>query len=445
MKKLLYAGLFSLLAMAPIACTTEVDEVFDVPASDRVEQRMAECKQLLTSAQYGWLIRYYPSENQYYGGSSYAAKFESNGDVTVTGEVAQELTGDVAQTITSHYSINSSSSVLLTFDTYNDYIHYWSDPDYFSTNAYDGDFEFAYVSGNEQEMIFRGIKTGNRIVFTALEEDIVSSVQRIVDIQNDVNDQLYMGYTWNDGTLTEDATAPELYDDDSSNIMIYYPTGDKDGEYVEIPYAFTSDGIAFYQAQTINGVTVSQFKWEDGAFVSTDAVASSGAPTEVKLSGFHCDNFIHYDKFLGDYTLTYYNGAKTYTVKLAEKEHLKSYTMTGISYNSVPFEFELDYSKADCSLSLNAQYIGRYGSYYAWACMWDANAGYLTWSSSIGMILQHNGDADHLELTFEDNGKWGAYTVNSILIRAFSTQAASSSTSKGNVLQIPYLNSLTKL
>ena len=111
MKKLFLIPIFA-LALLLSSCVNKVEEVFDVPASERLEQTMIECQKLLTSAEYGWMIQYYPSEGLSYGGSTYTAKFEANGDVTVTGDVAPNTTGDYTKTITSHYSINSSSSVV---------------------------------------------------------------------------------------------------------------------------------------------------------------------------------------------------------------------------------------------------------------------------------------------------------------------------------------------
>jgi hypothetical protein len=126
--------------------------------------------------------------------------------VTVTGDVAPNTTGDYTKTITSHYSINSSSSVVLSFDTFNDYIHYWSDPDPYSKNKFEGDFEWAFVEGDAKQMIFRGIKTDNKIIFTALETDIVSAMKGVFDTKNLVVDRLYKGYRWNGGEI-------ELYED----------------------------------------------------------------------------------------------------------------------------------------------------------------------------------------------------------------------------------------
>lgn len=416
-----------------VACVNEVEEVFDTPASARLDQKGVECQTLLTSAQYGWLIEYYPDSEKSFGGSTYAAMFEKNGDVTVTGEVAVEVSGDVEKTITSHYSINSSSSVTLTFDTFNEYIHYWSNPDDYGGNYFGGDFEFAYVSGDEKEMVFRGIKTGNRIVFKALDTDIVTCVRQIVAVQEEVTDRLYLGYKFEDGL---NGTI-ELYDDDNYNLLTYYPDGDKDGDYTTIPYSFTPEGITFYEPTTIGNVTAQNFKWENDTFVSTDAIDASGAPVTISMAGFHSDDFMHYDQFIGRYTLKYNN--RSVPVTLSEKARYSSFTLSGLG----DFDLEVGYSKADGSLSLTTQYMGEYGPYYALLCPWDGISGYLTWTAGIGFKIVHNGDPENLVLTFTDNGVWGAYTVNSLIYCAFD--APSGGNRVGNIAQFPLIQTMTKI
>ncbi|MBR5465270.1 MAG: DUF4302 domain-containing protein [Alistipes sp.] len=432
MKKLFLIPILA-LALTLSACVNKVEEVFDVPASERLEQCMIDCQKLLTSAEHGWMIQYYPSSSKAYGGSTYAAKFEANGDVTVTGDVAPNVTGDASKTITSHYSINASSSVVLTFDTFNDYIHYWADPDPYSKNKFEGDFEWAYVEGNAKQMVFRGIRTDNKIVFTALDTDIVSAIQQVVDLKYSVNDRLYMGFRMADGA--------ELYDDAIYSVLTYYPDGNTQGAYEKIPYAYTPTGITFYEPATINGVTVQNFNWVEGSFVATDAKTASGAAAEVTIAGFHSEEFIHYDDFLGEWELNQ-NGTIT-TVTMKEKVRYQSYTLSKIG----GFDVEVGYSKTDGSLSLTYQYVGRYKSgstnYYAYLCPWDANAGYLCWTAGNGFVLNNIGEGDQLVMEFKDNGKWGSYTTNSILFSGWVNNTPGTGT-RTNLVRLTYFKTLTK-
>ncbi len=463
MKKIVYTALLALAATGLGACTTEVEDAFDTSASERIEQKTLECKTLLTSAEYGWMIEYYPDSQQSYGGSTYAAKFDTDGSVTVTGQIAVEISGDVTQTVTSHYSINASSSVLLTFDTYNEYLHYWSDPDFFGGNDFDGDFEFAYVSGNAQEMIFRGIKTGNRIVFTALEEELVSSIQSIADIENAVADKLYYAYRWNageataaqadeegneegneegDGEETPVENTPVLYSSDEGNLLTYYPDGDLEGAYETYPYAFTSEGIRLYNPVTIDGITVQEFAWDDEAehFVSIDAKDAAGTAKTVTLDGFHADGFLHYDQFIGTYSVpcfsSYYERNTTLRVTLTEKSRYHSYTLHGLDAAGM-FDIEVAYSKTGM-LSINTQGAGTYRGMAVMLCPLTTD-GYLTWSPVAGFNLTHNNDLENLVLTFRDNGMYSS-ALSGLLFGAFSGGSFA-----GMILYVDDLSTMTKL
>jgi len=436
MKKIFYTALLALAATGLGACTTEVEDKFDASSSERLDAKLNECKELLTSAQYGWMIEYYPDSQQSFGGSTYAAKFDSDGNVTVTGQIAAEISGDVTHAITSHYSINSSSSVVLSFDTYNEYIHYWSDPDFTGGNDFDGDFEFAYVGGNKQEMIFRGIKTGNRIVFTALEEELTASIQSIVDIQKTVEDKLYYTYRWNEGepvaALSEETAggeetpaenAPVLYSGDNGNIFTYYPDGDLEGAYETYPYSFTSEGIRLYTPITVDGITVQEFKWdgETERFVSLDAKDASGAAKTVTLKGSQAENFMHYDAFVGTYSVpcysSYYKSNVTLQVTLSEKSRYRSYTMHGLDAAQM-FDVEVTYSKSSGKLSITTQNVGTFQGMAVMLCPLTPD-GYLTWAPAAGFNLIHNGDPDNLILAFQDNGMYGS-ALSGLLFGAFS-------------------------
>ncbi|WP_418991803.1 DUF4302 domain-containing protein [Alistipes sp.] len=439
MKKIILISLIA-CGLGLSSCVNEVEEVFDNPASQRLEERMNECKNLLTSAQHGWMIQYFPSPEQSYGGSTYAAKFDASGNVTVAGEIALLLSDEVTETVTSHYSINSSSSVVLSFDTYNKYIHYWSDPDEWYTNRFEGEFEFAYVSGDKNRLIFRGIKTDNKVVFTALDKDIVASARKTAAVEVAVADGLYLGYRCSvEGT----DTGIVLYDDDVFNLLTYYPDGDQSGEYIDYPYAYTEEGISFYEPVTMEGITVQNFKWENETFVSTDAVDAAGKTVHVTLAAFRNSDFMHFDHFIGNYSLSV-NGVPT-PVTLARTPQSVTYKNRSLVLHGLgDYDLNLTYSKSDGSLSLTTQFLGMSGNLFVWLCPWDAAEGYLTWNTGIGFKIIHNGDPDNLVLTFQDNGVWGSYQVNSIIYGTFSEYKADGETRVGNIDRFAYLETMTK-
>lgn len=113
MKRILpYITYFFILFL--YACTNEVDDLFDVPAQQRVNEELKACKQLLTSSENGWRLEYYPSANQSYGGYVMILKFTDK-DVTVS----SEITASPTKSVTSLYSLKSDMGPTLNFDSYN--------------------------------------------------------------------------------------------------------------------------------------------------------------------------------------------------------------------------------------------------------------------------------------------------------------------------------------
>ena len=82
MKKLIYILLVFTIVCS--SCVQDVDDVYDAPVAQRVEQAVQEYQTLLRSAEYGWLMEYYPSPSQSYGGYLYVMKFVEGDKVIVS-------------------------------------------------------------------------------------------------------------------------------------------------------------------------------------------------------------------------------------------------------------------------------------------------------------------------------------------------------------------------
>lgn len=82
MKKLIY----TLLAFATVcfSCVQDVDDVYDKPVAQRVEEAVQEYHDLLVSSEHGWLMEYYPHSSQIYGGFNYIMKFKGGVKVTIS-------------------------------------------------------------------------------------------------------------------------------------------------------------------------------------------------------------------------------------------------------------------------------------------------------------------------------------------------------------------------
>src|SRR5574344_555254 len=131
------------------SCTPEVSDVFNDSSANRIANTLKEDKAILQSAENGWIMKYYPSSTQMYGGYNVLVKFTSDGKATV----ASEIYGG-SKTATSNYSIEQSAGPVLTFNEYNEVMHFFSNP----VNPLDignkgkgmqGDFEFTIRARSE--------------------------------------------------------------------------------------------------------------------------------------------------------------------------------------------------------------------------------------------------------------------------------------------------------
>ena len=118
---LLSAALAALMAQA---CVSKINPIFDESSANRAEALAEKLNETLTSCPNGWLLEYYPSSGQYYGGFNVLLSFTEGNKVKAGSEVAGP-----GKTATSTYTIYQSAGCVLAFDTYNEVIHYFADPE----------------------------------------------------------------------------------------------------------------------------------------------------------------------------------------------------------------------------------------------------------------------------------------------------------------------------
>ena len=74
----IYLILLAVLGMTVTSCLMEEKELFDKTPAERMEAYLDEYRTLLASAEEGWLLQYFPEENQSYGGYTYVLKFTAD-------------------------------------------------------------------------------------------------------------------------------------------------------------------------------------------------------------------------------------------------------------------------------------------------------------------------------------------------------------------------------
>lgn len=169
MKKL-YIYLFAAVALGMASCN-EYDSLFEESAAQRYNKAEAKYTELLTSAPYGWAFEYYPTNSADDGALLYALNFKKDGTVVVAGDPSQE---HAIQSETSLWDIIMDQGPVLSFSTYNNLIHMWSNPNT-DGKGYEGDYEFCFVTDPTEDpnrvIVLRGKKRGLKCRLQMIEED----------------------------------------------------------------------------------------------------------------------------------------------------------------------------------------------------------------------------------------------------------------------------------
>lgn len=238
------------------------DDVFDKSASERTQAAIVEYRQLLTSANNGWIMEYYPGgETQSLGGFTYLLDFT---ETEVTAML--DLTGTVSNTST--YDIVPNGGPTLSFDTYNSIFHFFTTPSETQYNAFRGDFEFLLMSHTDTEIILKGKRYGTEMKMTKF-----SGSKGVF-----MNTLASFNYLVEEGGIKSlQVNGNEVVFSKTNRFLSY--TDPSTSSVINIPYVYTSEGIRFYKPIIVNGKTVQEltfdgtgepmFKNAEGTFVVT--------------------------------------------------------------------------------------------------------------------------------------------------------------------------------
>lgn len=300
--KRIYNILFTLIAILSFtSCSNDIDEVFDKPSAERVNDAIAEYKTVLTSAENGWLMKYYPKANTKYGGYNLLLKFGTDGNVTA---MSDALGADTKAT--SHYKLEQSASIVLSFDEYNKVIHFFSDPanpDGIGDNGkgMEGDLEFRVLTATADSVVMLGKKRGTKIVMTPMAKDAdwAETISHIDDLEQEMQ---FPRYTCEVNDVKYVATS-------SYRTITFTSSNAEDGS-TTIPYIVTDKGIEFYKPITLNGVTIKGFNYKGGDNYEFDATSGSAKMYGIippLTSQLQNGNWFFSVKNMGTYGQAYWN------------------------------------------------------------------------------------------------------------------------------------------
>jgi hypothetical protein len=303
MKKI-YNIFYILAAMLVFAaCTPEQDDYFSESSAERVSSTIAADTKVLTSASNGWLMKYFPDENLQYGGYNVLLKFTEDGKVTVANELY-----DAGQTATSLYQVKQDAGVVLSFDTYNELFHLFSDPQDkagVSSNGkgFEGDNDFQIIEASADKVVLKGKKSGTKAVLTPLTTDWTEYLTSVQQAEEEMKNNKY----------SFDANGTKVIAQRGTHTLTL--SYEKDGEEISesVAYVVTPTGYEFYEPIEINGATIEAFTYDSAS--ETFTATNDKSITMVKLDPSLSEQFVENEWFF------YYSGLSA----LAQKYFAKAY------------------------------------------------------------------------------------------------------------------------
>ena len=385
MNNKLLAYLFLMLpALLMTSCLKDQEDVFEKPASIRSAEYLENAKNVLTSAENGWVMNYYPDNLQSYGGFSYVLKFD-NKTVTayyVNGKYELKQAGDgstvnVPIPETTTYALTNEDGPCIAFDTYNDYLHYFATPSASAYEAMGGDFIFIILNISEDKNVItlKGNRSGNLINLyrnTMTPEEYISRNREVIDTQ------LYEVFVNDNVTMTLDLESQQ------ASIIVGEESEDQ-------AFILTDRGLKLYQPVTVAGKTFDSF-----AYDADNNTYTSDDNTSMVLTGTLPEGWQSYEDLAGTYSV----GDHNITVKTNGDG--QTYTISGMA-EGITGNITATYKYTTGSFVLSPQYIGMYaGTYYIWLLAHSAEGG-LSWDESI-KFKGHNSNTEPLTITFVASG-----------------------------------------
>ena len=163
-------------------CAGEEDDIFSASAAERLNESSAKYSARLEAQPNGWAMQYYPTYNDEYPyGSGYLILMDFNPDYSVRVAMNNRFSDNVFATDVSAWEVISDNGPVLSFNTYNQCMHAFSDPedipwteDSEQSEGCNGDYEFIIVDAPEDAsyMMLKGKKRDTYNLLTPIEEGV---------------------------------------------------------------------------------------------------------------------------------------------------------------------------------------------------------------------------------------------------------------------------------
>lgn len=347
--------LLAFICLGLQACLFQEDDLFEKSSANRASENVAELQELLVNVPNGWKMEYYSGTDYSMGGITLLCRFDGN-NVTLMSEVGSVKTAS-GKEASSLYKVTSEESTVLTFDSFNEFIHCFSEPIMGMNTNLEGDYEFVYMGQEDNKVILQGRRYHNTMVMTPLTQGVnwKDYIGQLNLIEREAFLKTYSlmvgGQEVGNAVRTSHLFSLTVEGQTSSSV----------------PFIYTPEGIRFKDEITIQGKTVQNFVWnkEDMTFTSSDEEAA-----DVVLKAYYPQDYTPYEDYLGTYYM-YYREYEKYNeeedkvefrpgymaVELQQKVAGESFVLTSDKLETTAANIVITYDKATGKLIIKPQNV----------------------------------------------------------------------------------------
>lgn len=246
------------LLMCAYACAREEEDLFGKSAVARMNEAAVRYDALLASAQHGWLMEYFASDNLI-GGYSFACTFADGTATFIADLSAAGYEAGTAQR--SLYRIASDRGAVLSFDTYSVF-HTLSEPrgGSLANTSYGGDYELIITRASPDSIFLKGKKYGRELTMLRLNEPAATYMGRLMEAEAGLDTLPRM-------RLVAGGWELRCVKEDHRVLKVYLPSGEE----LVYPFMYTEKGMRLLHPLAVGNVSVREFLLDsDGKTLSGD-------------------------------------------------------------------------------------------------------------------------------------------------------------------------------
>ncbi|MDE6342884.1 MAG: DUF4302 domain-containing protein [Muribaculaceae bacterium] len=385
MKKSIYLAAFAALALA--SCSSDKYDIFGESAAERLEQYKKEYHDVLVADGGVWTMEYFSNDEE--PGYLFVMKFNSDGSVKIAAN--HKWIGNAYKEETSLWKMIADNGPVITFNSYNNLFHIFSDPaNITGPNApvngeydidetgygHDGDYEFQVLEVSEDGNSIRllGKKKLHHIYMRRLPAD--TDIQAYMDEYKKIEQGLFSKEIPNLILKNLDGEDYMVYGCETGIMSIYPAAGDAVEQTRTANFIVTDKGIRFMDPFKIvnkndEEIEIEEFTFNDDYSLALagheGAVLSAGTPQEyiynnlrnwkIDTKSFDGELKTQFDKFVTELRTLYgYKSANVNEMSFDYDQTAKSYVLRlrmRISANGYETnKFFLTFSDADGGLKI---------------------------------------------------------------------------------------------